>query len=207
MSAEGWSPRFQTAPAPRRRAVKQSNPPPTIRARVADNDVDGERWTQCGACHIRYITGRNGCPLCETKRQLLRATDAVTQMRNSLELQTDRLHDLEAEVDTARAMTNAIDLLDDRDTVFIKDVLYRYRSDVGAVALKTHMHDSGHGPTPGFLAVFTQEDPVAHPCSSIGGAAIAAAYAKDAKAVGSAKALARLIRALAPMLADPKTAT
>jgi len=157
---------------------------------------------KCSRCAIFYDTVETvaACPLCKMEIKADQALEALKNMRNQIDLLEKQNRELDSRVNIQSAFRAASDLLGTEDRVFLKQVLYTWRQD-RSVSLKViHTGEGGNRKATGFIAEWRGRDPEGHACSSIGGAAIAAAFEEALHTLGSAQAMQVLVRALQHLL-------
>lgn len=168
------------------------------------------RHFKCSRCNIFYSfvpppTATRidpSCPLCiqEVKAEQMRL--AMQNSINRVETLEGQIRQLDSQVSFQRNFRDAVDLLDEDDRLFLKQVLYIWRRDKSVVMKVTH---SEEGRPIGFLADYRHGEPEARTCSSIGGSAIAAYYDEALRALGSAQAMSILLRATQHLLPGATT--
>jgi hypothetical protein len=176
--------------------------PPTPPGRGTQIEVerrDGSpvrRW-KCSRCVIQYdsVEAKPRCPLCVQEIKTEQMREALKVATNKLEQMEKQLKDLDARQNLQSAFHAALDICNDKDLVFLKSVLYRWRAD-RSITMKT----MGVPKPRGFIAEPRRGEPESHVCSSIGGLAVAAYYQEALRTVGSAQAMAILLRAAQHLL-------
>jgi hypothetical protein len=132
-----------------------------------------------------------------------RLRKALKDAHNQLSILTEQNLQLKVQTDIVAAIREAALVLDDNDLAFLKTTLYEWR-DQKSVTLKTT-----HGPRKkkrevpppnGFIAMPRSGDPYGHICTSVGGLAIAEYFDEATNTVGSANAMALLVRGLSAHL-------
>lgn len=150
----------------------------------------------CAICQVTYYAlanQRGACPLCDAQEQVDGLRQALQKSENALAIATAANERLSTEVDTARAIKEAQELLDVEDLVFFKTVLYEFKIEHSVSLKPSH----SKGKTVGFIVMPRHGDPWAHQCGSIGGRAIARYFEESLNSVGSAKAMTIMLRAFA----------
>lgn len=163
------------------------------------------RHFKCSRCQViyAYVAGPNArtldprCPLCAQEIKTEQMRQSMQNALSKVDLLESQIGDLDGQVNIQRNFKDALDLLGEDDRLFLKTVLYQWRSD-RSVTLKV-MHSTAGKPT-GFMADYRHADPEAHTCTSIGGSAVAAYYEEALRTVGSAQAMQILLRAAQHLL-------
>lgn len=157
----------------------------------------------CGIHMISYESDRPGCPVCYLERQDAELRRAVTELKNKLHLQNDKLRQLESFFDVTVAIREAIPLLDDDDLAFLKATCYEWRNNksltlkVTRGARKKKREPSSPN---GFIVVPRTGDPYGHLCGSVGGLAIAEYFDEAMNGFGAIRAMELLIKGMAQHL-------
>lgn len=193
-----------------------------IQAAHKNQDSDLAKKFSCSKCKIVYYAVKAHCPLCDALRQVTEMRNALGEVSKRLEIEQNKAHRLTLQVDTVTAIREAAQLLDDNDRLFLKTVLYQWKLDKSSVQLKlTHDGALDIGVSTrkkvkglrvnGFLVTVsagqprdgkTRPDAVteAHPCTSMGGLAIAEYYEEALNTAGATAAITLLVRGLAKHL-------
>lgn len=158
---------------------------------------------KCSRCVIFYesVEPKPDCPLCKQEIKTAQALEALKNLTSKVELLEGQNREMDTRVNIESAIRSAADLLDENDRLFLKQVLYVFRQDrsVTLKVIHTTSTDGARRAT-GFIAEWRGRDAEGHACSSIGGAAIAAAFEESTRTVGSAKAMQVLLRACQHLL-------
>lgn len=202
-------------PPPQRRRL-------AMQAKHKDQDTDLATKYSCSNCRIVYYAAAATCPLCDAHSQMQEMRRALNEARTKLEAVTNANQRLKEAVDIGTAIRSASELLDDNDMVFLKTVLYQWKIDrsvkmklthegaleTGVSAANPAFSRKGRGSPKrydqlhpnGFLAVYPDQDPAAHTCTSMGGLAIAEYYEEALHTVGMEPAMQLLLRGLAKLM-------
>lgn len=178
----------------------------SLQGRRKDQDSSVATKFTCAECLITYYAARAHCPLCDANRRLKETQAAILQMQREMEFLSNANNRLAEQVDSSRAVRNALELLDDNDRAFLKAVLYQWKTDRSVNLRVTHtsVRPVGKRRSPlrpnGFVAVFRGSDPVGHTCTSMGGVAIAEYYEEGLRTVGHEKALNMLLKGFNELL-------
>jgi hypothetical protein len=187
-----------TGPAPPRRRS-----PATMN--MGGLQVPDEKPFDCGIHKVTYMAFKAGCPVCHAEREIEQMRAALQEVKGKMEVLTSENLKLRTQVDIVTAMREAALLLDDNDLEFFKVTLYQWRDEKSLGLKTTHgarMKQRKGEPLPanGFIVMPRAGDPYGHVCSSIGGVAIAEYFDEATNTVGSAQAMAFLVKGLAHQL-------
>lgn len=160
--------------------------------------VDSYRQFDCGIHDIKYKSFTPGCPACDQERTITSLRVALQTVSSQLEVVSKKSQELQAQVDMVSSMRDAIPLLDESDTGFLKLSLYMYR-DEKSVALRP-TRGGKRGAVIGFIRMSRRDEPFAHHCASVGGLAIAEYLNEAINTYGQPKAMEIMTRALSPIL-------
>lgn len=166
-----------------------------------------DRKYSCTRHYIDYDVPdgyRRQCPMCALELRLSSTQQELKESVNQLALLKEQNTRLQQQVDVVNAIRSALDVIDDNDLNFLKEVLYQWKID-RSISLKVTHGPKKRGkrqlpPPNGFIAMPRGVDPWGHGCTSIGGMAIAGYYEEALNTVGSAKAMALMVRALSAYL-------
>lgn len=186
--------------------------------KVKDYDKWGIAIYLCSRCDIEYKVARSRrsvCPMCEevAKNQTLR--DEMKKLSNAHDLLKRDLRMAKSQLTVLDGMREAVSELNDRDAMFLKELIYRYRAAPDDVRVKqttrkrrvevpnvgvTYRHE-----VDGWLVNYRDTQPpteVEHTATSVGGAMVALQFSEALKVSGLKGAMQMLIKAMSKSMAN-----
>lgn len=157
---------------------------------------------KCSRCVIEYtsVEPKPDCPLCAQELKTEQMRQALQNLTARCEILEKQNQEMDSRTNLQTAIRSATDLLNEEDRLFLKRVLYQWRSD-RSVSLKIiHTGTGSSRRATGFIAEWRGAEAEGHGCTSIGGAAIAACYEEALHTVGSAAAMGVLLRSAQHLL-------
>lgn len=161
--------------------------------------AEAYREFECGIHDLKYKSFRPGCPVCDLERRIQVIRDCLEQATNELRRASDQVALLRTQVDMVDSVREAMRLLNEDDTEFLKTSFYRWRDDK-SVAVKPWRKAREAEKIYGFLVIQRQGPPFTHACTSVGGLAIAEYLDEAINTYGQPKGMQIMTRALSPLL-------
>lgn len=169
-----------------RRPPDVSRPSAGKRCNIHELSYDGPAGAPCPACQLVY-------ELQDTQQQLTQAN----AVRKKL-VEENRM--LKTIIDVKEAMTQAARVMELDDMLWVKEKLYEYKITKKLVLKTTHHMVGGKNHANGFIARSIGQEPEGYVCTSIGGAALAAAFDQACSLNGVANAMGLMCDALWELL-------
>lgn len=202
-------------PSPSRRMTTGGKAP---QAKVSGPDKWDVTIYQCSRCDIQYkIKGRNKkpvCLLCEEMSKNASLRDELKKVVNSNDILQRDLARAKSQLTVLDGMREALEELGDQDTMFLKELVYRYRSAPDDVrvsqAVRKRRIESKNGvayrhEVNGWVVDYRDVDPperAEHVASSIGGVMLALQFSEALKMTGLKGAMEMLTKVLAKSMAN-----
>lgn len=152
---------------------------------------------ECGRHEIEYAAYSAGCPVCERDREIDEMRRGFREVKNQLQMISERNRQLESWWDLSMAIRDAVPLLDDADLLFLKTTLYEWRNKKSLSMKVTHgpKKNKRQPAAPnGFIVMPRKGDPYGHLCASVGGVAIADYFEEALNSYGAIQAMTLLVR-------------
>ena len=190
-------------------------------AKVSDTDKWGIARYMCSRCEITYKVTENRkpvCPLCEEKVKSQGVRDELKKVVNANDLLKRDLTKTRSQLTILDGMREAPSELNDKDLMFLKELVYRYRADPENVRVKqairtkkvqvdkgaakgtVHRHEVS-----GWVVDYRDVDPPEqreHNSSSIGGVMLALQFSEALKVTGLKGAMEMMTKALSKTMAN-----